>query len=738
MLKKIPLRIILRNKSQFLGIILLVFFASFTYALFSIMSSNIDSNYKRFIEEYRQETFHFITLNPINIEEISQKYSIDLEERLSLDYEFEDKTIRIFNISDKINIPFILEGTLPKTKEIAIDLNFAKENNLKIGDTIKIYNKEFRISGYLYLPDYTYVTKNEQDMLPDPKHFGIGIMDPTELKEFIYHTPYHYYMARGAIDDINPFKNEINSKYKLLAFQDREDNFRIIVTEKKIENIKPISYVISVFVLLISSILLFIVLNRLIASMHAEIGTLYALGYSQREIVTVYLMFPILIWLFGAIPGGIIGYFGANPLVEFYVSFFNIPLFMRVFPFKELLIAILLPAIFMIFSGYFAIRRLLNRSVLSIIRGEVEKDFKKRYKMAFLDRFSFKRRLMLKQGLLYPSRELVLIFGIIFATIILLYGITGGSALNNLVQDTYTNVLKYNYMYIFNTYQTKNDYQNTERFSMLSFNIENTKTKVIIYGIEKDSKMVVLKGDRGEKIELTGFVITRSLADKLRLKPGDTINLVSIVDGRKYTLVINKIADLYIGNSGYMNLEEFNQKFGLSRNSFLGLYSSDSLEIPKEVLLSSMDKKYLIKVFEDNAGSINQILQIMYVVSFLLSLVIIYVLSSITIAENRKPIGIFKILGYYDGELSFIFLGFNYFSFLIGFLLGIPLFNLFTGYIMNAVLRDVDFSMRMKADIKNIIITFLVLFIAFIFSRYLGRRRIYSIPPNIILKEQAE
>ncbi len=738
MLKKIPLRIILRNKSQFLGIILLVFFASFTYALFSIMSSNIDSNYKRFIEDYKQETFHFITLNPINIEEISQKYSIDLEERFSLDYEVEDKIMRIFNISDRINIPFILEGMLPKIGEIAIDPNFAKENNLKIGDTIEIYNKKFRISGYLYLPDYTYVIKNEQDMLPDPKHFGIGIMDPIEIRGFISHTPYHYYMARGVIDDINLFKNELNSKYKLLAFQDREDNFRIIATEKKTENIRPLSYVISIFVLLISSILLFIVLNRLISSMHAEIGTLYALGYSQREIVNVYLMFPIFIWLFGAIPGGIIGYSLANPLTEFYTSFFNIPLVRKMFPFRELLIAILLPAVFMVFSGYFAIRRLLNRSVLSIIRGEVEKNFKKRYRMSFLDRLSFKGRLMLKQGFLYPSRELVLIFGIIFATIILLYGITGGSALNNLVEDTYTNVLKYNYMYIFNTYQTKNDYQNTERFSMLSFNIENTRTKVIIYGIEKGSQMVVLKGNRGETIELTGFVITRSLADKLKLKPGDTINLVSIIDGKKYTLKINKIADLYVGNSGYMNLEEFNQTFGLERNSFLGLYSNTSLEIPKEVLLSSMDKKYLIKVFEDSAGSINQILQIMYVISFFLSLIIIYVLSSITIAENRKPIGIFKILGYYDGELSFIFLGFNYFSFLIGFLLGIPIFNLFTGYIMNAVLRDLDFSMRMKADIKNIIITFLVLFIAFIFSRYLGRRRIYSIHPNIILKEQAE
>jgi len=118
--------------------------------------------------------------------------------------------------------------------------------------------------------------------------------------------------------------------------------------------------------------------------------------------------------------------------------------------------------------------------------------------------------------------------------------------------------------------------------------------------------------------------------------------------------------------------------------------------------------------------------------------VIIYVLSSITIAENKKPIGIFKILGYYDGELSSIFLGFNNFSFLAGFLLGIPLYNLLSNYIMNIALRDVDFSMNMKADVRNVLITFSVLLLAFIFSRYLGRKRIYSISPSIILKEQAE
>jgi len=738
MLNRIPIRIMIRNKSQFLGIIILVFFSSLMYALFSILVTNIDMNYKNFIERYSQESFHFITLSPINVDEISKKYSLEIEERFSWDYDLGDKTLRIFSISSRVNKPLISKGALPKSQEIAIDPNFAQANNLKIGDKFSIQGKIFKISGYLYLPDYIYIIKNEQDMLPDPIHFGIGIMNLEDLKSFIPYTTCHYYMARGKVNDFTQLKEELNSRYKLLVFQEKWDNFRIIVTEKKMENTKPMAYVISGFVLIISSVLLFIVLARLIDSMHTEIGTLYALGYSHREISKVYLQFPFYIWLLGAIPGGLIGYYLSDPLIKFYVSFLNVPVVDKLFPVKELLIAIFSPAIFMISAGYLAIKRLLKMSVLEVIRGEAEKSFTKRYRMSFLNGLSFKRRLMLKQGFLHLSRETVLIFGVTFATLILLYGFAGGSALNNLINDTYTNILKYNYVYIFNNYQRENKYGNAERFSMLSFNFEGTKANVIIYGIEKDSKMVSLRGDRGELLTLDGFVITRSLADKFNLRPGDTISLVSKIDSKRYTLKIDNIADVYIGNSGYMSLDKFNQMFGLEKDSFLGLYSFEKLDIPKEKIISSMDKDYLIKVFKDNAESIDRILQVMYFMSFFLSLTIIYVLSSLTITENRKSIGIFKILGYYDRELSYIFLGFNNISFLLGFLLGIPMFNMLVRYIMNAVLRDVDFSMNMRADIKNILITFIVLLIAFTISRYLGRRRIYSISPGIILKEQAE
>ncbi len=738
MLKKIPLRIMWRDKAHFIGIILLVFLASFAYAIFSILITNIDTNYKNFVKNYNQEDFHFTTFFPVDTEILEKKYNVSIEEKFTWDYEFGDKTIRFFNITEKVNRALILEGKMPQRGEIAIDPNFANTNKLKIGDEIEILGRNFKISGFVALPDYIYIIKNENDMLPDPLRFGIGIMNLEDMSKFLRGIAYRYYMVKGNISDLDSFKAEVNSRYNLLSLQEKDENFRIIVTEMKMKSSRPMAYVISFTIMIISSVLLFIVLRRLISSMHAEIGTLYALGYNKGEIVNTYIMFPIFIWLLGAIPGGAIGYVLSDPFTKFYVSFISVPVVEKFFPISDLFIAIFIPALFMLPSGYMAIRDLLRRSVVEIIRGESEKGFKSKFRMKFLDRFSFKRRIMLKQGLLHPSRELVLIVGVAFATLIIMYGVVAKTALSYLVEDTFQNIFKYNYLYIFNYYENENKYPNSEPFNILSFYIKGTKAKVVIYGIEKNSEMIILKDKRGNRIELEGLVIAQSLADKFNLKEGDYLNMVNKIDGKEYNLKVNRISDLYVGNSGYMTLDEFNSTFNMEKNSFIGLYSMDKLNIPKENIVSTLSKEDIIKSFRDSAQSVDQMLQVMYMLSFFLAFIIIYVLAALVITENRKPLGIFKILGYKDGELSSMFLGFNNFSFIGGFLLGIPLYNTLITYIMNQALKDVDFSFKLQPTIKDVLFSFSYLFLAFLLSRYLGRRRIRAVSPNVILKEQSE
>lgn len=266
MLVKIPFRVVWRNKSQFIGIIFLTFLAALAYVLFNLMVAEVNVNYYQFIKRTNQEDFNFITSQPVEIKKIESDYGIQLEERLSWDCEFNNKTIRFFEISSKINKPEVTEGKLPEVGEVAIDPNYVHANKLKIGESVNIKGREFKISGIVYLPDYIYAIKNEQDILPDPNRFGFGIMNLDDLKKFQPVSPFHFYMAKGKLKDAEAFKEAINAKYGILTFQEREDNIRIISTEMKMKNAEPMSYVLSGVILIISTVLLFIVLRRLVAS----------------------------------------------------------------------------------------------------------------------------------------------------------------------------------------------------------------------------------------------------------------------------------------------------------------------------------------------------------------------------------------------------------------------------------------------------------------------------------------
>ena len=738
MLMKIPFRVILRNKSQFFGIIFLTFLAAMAYILFSLLVVQINTNYRNFVKRANQEDFHLITTKPIDVGEVEKQYGIQMEERFSWDYEFGNKTLRFFHVSSEVNKPEVTEGELPGTGEVAIDTNYAQANKLEVGDSIKIRGEEYKISGIVYLPDYVYNIKNEQDILPDANRFGIGVMRLNDLKKFQPVTPFHYYMAKGKLKDVEAFKEDINSRNSILTYQSRDDNIRIITTEVKMKNAEPMSYVLSGVILVISTILLFIVLKRLIASMHTEIGALYALGYDKYHITRAYLLFPLIIWLVGSVPGAVAGYILAQPFISFYGTFFSIPLKEKILPLQGVFVGVFVPAVFMFAACYLALRGLLKRSVVEVIRGEAEKQFGKKFRMAFLDRFSFKTRLMFKQGFLHPSRELVLILGVVFSTFLLFYAVTAYSGFSGLIDKTYKETFRYNYMYLLQGYQTTNEDYGGEPFNMMTFEHGKEKTKVSIFGLQKNSEMLVLENARGERIKPKGLVVARSLADKLDLKVGDELDVKSVTTGKEYSVKVEEIADLYVGNSGYIDIERFNEKIGLPKGAYIGIFSKKSLSIPKNKILLKITKQDLIKAFEDSSETINTMFQVMGAISFFLSLTIIYVLSSLTIAENRKPLALFKILGYRARELSTIFLGFNNVSFLVGFLLGIPVYNRFVRYVFKELLKNYDFSLKMDVGLKEGLIVFLFLAVAFVISKYLGRRRIYTISPASILKEQME
>jgi len=87
----------------------------------------------------------------------------------------------------------ILSGRFPKTtKEISIDRVYAKRNNLKIGDKIKINKRKYTITGFSAMVNYSALFKDNKSIVFDSIHFTPALVTDKEYKKIKLRNHYKY------------------------------------------------------------------------------------------------------------------------------------------------------------------------------------------------------------------------------------------------------------------------------------------------------------------------------------------------------------------------------------------------------------------------------------------------------------------------------------------------------------------------------------------------------------------
>lgn len=89
------------------------------------------------------------------------------------------KKIRVYPERDKVDLPCVMEGELPKAKnEIAIDRLFAENNGYIPGSTMTVGGEELKVTGTVALPDYSVLFENNSDSMFNASNFSIAVMTP--------------------------------------------------------------------------------------------------------------------------------------------------------------------------------------------------------------------------------------------------------------------------------------------------------------------------------------------------------------------------------------------------------------------------------------------------------------------------------------------------------------------------------------------------------------------------------
>lgn len=739
-------RTMMENKSQYLGALILIIISCLLYTMFNQLSSNLYNINSNFQKDYIQEDANFITdKNLSDIKALEEKFNMIIEENKTIDYTLSDnKTIRIFSENAKINIPAIVEGKNLNTSDILIDPAYAKANNLRIGDSIEIYNKTFNISGFMSLPNYIYPLKQESDLLSDANNFGIAVVSKDDFRNMNKSNTFYSIKFKGdnsSVDTkIDEFKDYLrNENIVIIKWTNASENPRISYVDTEIDNMNAMSSSMPVAILILTCILTGVVMWRMLKKESIIIGTLYALGYRKREIMRHYIMYPLSISVIGGIIGTVLGVMSVSPMLNYMLEYFNMPTGSLSLNIKYIVISILLPIVFLVVCGYFMINKTLKYSPINLMRGSnasnkvnfIERNLK-------LDKLKFSTKFKLREQLRSIPRSLFLLLGVIFATMLLLLGFASKSSMDFLINDTYENAYKYQYQYVFNTLQ-KDKYSNAEAFSVSPFILDNNdKVNFSIYGINDSSKFISFQDKRGKNLSTDKVIITKPLADKLKVKENDTIKIINKLDSREYSVTIDSIAETYVGDYIYMPLSEFNIMLKYPSDSYMGLWSDDKLNISEDKLLSTTTISDFKKAFDNMTKSMQYSIGTIAFISFIIGLIVIYVVTSLIVEENKGSISLMKILGYKNKEVYSLILNSSSFLVVLGYIVGVPLLLISLKAMFTSVSESMNVDFPVTINYIYVILGFIVIYLTYEISKALNKKRINKISMTEALKSERE
>ncbi len=743
--KKIK-RTMLESKSQYLGSVLLIVISCLLYTLLNQLSSNMDQMASSFEKSYIQEDASFTTGEDLNIPELESRFGTRIEKGAAFDFAvLGDKTLRIFSENTKVNLPAVTEGAGLSGNDILLDPAFAKANGLKIGNTLKILDKPFKIAGFMSLPNYIYPLKSETDVISNPDSFGTAVVRKEDFEKFGRGNSFYsvkFNSDNGGVEEQAARFREYmkNEGIFINQWTDIADNKRVAFVNTKIEGISKMSSAAPVAILLLTCILTGIVVWRLLRRESAIIGTLYAQGYRRTEIKRHYLIYPLSIALIGGITGTLFGALLLKPMLEYMVSYFNMPIISIAFNPGYIAVSLLLPVFFLGVSGYLVLGRELGYSPVELMKGGRTKS-----KVNFvegklrLDRFKFSAKFKIREQLRSLSRLIFLLLGVAMATMLLLLGFTAKSSLDYLMKDSFKNTFKFQYEYVYNSLHKEQPPSNAEAFSAAAFALKSDdKTVFTVSGISPGSRYVVLKDKTGDDLEKENVIMTKPLAARLKAGPGDTVRAVNKLDSKEYAITVDSIAETYAGEFIFMPISQFDELLGYPAGSYAGLWSDTKLEIPEKALYSARSVDEGIRDFSASTQPLQATIGVIAFMSFIIGLIVIYVVTSLIIEENKGNISLMKIFGYRRKEVNSLILNSTSMVIVAGYILGIPLILLSMSALFKSLTESIRLTLPVTIGYPYILVGFAVVYLTYELSKALSRKKVDRISMSEALKAGME
>ena len=749
---------------------------------FLVADGSMIKAYNEGIDKYNTENGHFRTSEKMNDAQIQsiEENGIRIYDNFYLEQDLtNDSTMRIFESRDQVNLACLMEGEFPKAaNEIAIDRMYADNNKISIGDTLKSDTQNWKVTGFIALPDYSCLFQNNNDSMFDSVKFGIGVVT-SEAFESLDSPLVKYCYAWKYNDELTTEKEEkevsddlmkaINKEVSLEEFVPRYLNQAITFTRDDMGSDRAMIIVFLYIVIAIMAFVFGITISNTIAKESNVIGTLLASGYTRNELIHHYMAMPILVTLIGALIGNILGYTIMKDICAgMYYGSYSLPTYVTVWNAEAFLLTTIIPILLMLLVNYTVLHRKLSLSPLKFLRRDLKRRQQK-HTLSLSKRIPFFSRFRLRVIFQNISNYLLLFLGILFANLLLMFGLLFPAVLDH-YQTVLQDNLLCNYQYILQIpinamdedhkleslvnmlyfqHEVETDNPDAEKFSAYSLKTTDKEYKeeeILLYGLADNSRYLpidfqetVSDKDVSKKevaSDATPAYISSAYADKYFLDIGDEITLKEAYEDDTYTFSIEGIYDYEGGLTVFLPQNTLNELFDLGSDYFSG-YLSDSeiTDIDQKYIGSVIDLDSLSKISRQLNVSMGSMMYLLDGFSIVLFMILIYLLSKIIIEKNAQSISMTKILGYSDREISSLYLLSTTIMVVVFLLLSFPIETI----LMKALFRGIMISsisgwIPLYIDPVLYVKMFLLGFGTYLLVALIEYRRIRKVPMDQALK----
>ena len=238
-----------------------------------------------------------------------------------------------------------------------------------------------------------------------------------------------------------------------------------------------------------------------------------------------------------------------------------------------------------------------------------------------------------------------------------------------------------------------------------------------------------------------GCIISRGLAQALRLSAGDTI-ILQTGDMRRTELTVEAVFENYVYNYVYLTQTTWQDVFGEAPGyeaAWVNYQTDEDAQAASAALAGAKNAAAvtLSLDFRSRVATMMQSLQYIVLVVVLgaaaLAFIVLYNLTNINITEREREIATIKVLGFYDGETNRYVFRENIILTVLGALVGLPMGKLLHAYVMGQIKIDLMcFDVRV-APLSYLISAALTLVFGLLVNLAL-RRKIRTIDMSQALK----